>query len=79
MKDSQITFDQIVTMARRLSPLQKVWLIEQLTPDLEAALQASTPPRRRSLRGVLKGCSINTEEIDQARREIWGTFPRENL
>ena len=78
MKDSQVTFEQILNMTRRLSPLEKVWLIEQLTPDLKAALQASAPPRRRSLRGALKGCSISREEIDQARQEMWRTFPRED-
>ncbi len=78
MEEPQITFEQIVNMARRLSPIEKLWLIECLAPDLEAVLQASTPTRRRSLRGVLKGCSISAEEIDQARREMWDTFPRED-
>ena len=77
MEEFQITFKQIVNMARRLLPLEKLWLIECLAPDLEAVLQASAPTRRRSLRGVLKGCSISAKEIDQARREMWGTFPRE--
>ena len=74
MEEHQITFEQILNMARRLSPLEKLWLIEHLAPDLETALQASTPAQRRSLRGVLKGCSISAEEIDQARQEMWGTF-----
>jgi len=78
MEEPKITFEQIVNMARRLSPLEKLWLIECLAPDLEAVLQALTPTRRRSLRGVLKGCSISAEEIDQARREMWGAFPRED-
>ena len=78
MEKPQITFEQIVNMARRLSPLEKLWLIECLAPDLEAVLQDSTPKRRRSLRGMLKGCSISAEEIDQARQEMWSNFPRED-
>jgi len=72
MEESQITFEQIANMARRLSPLEKLWLIERLTPDLEVVLQKSVPTRRRSLRGVLKGCSISADDIDQARKEMWG-------
>jgi hypothetical protein len=69
-----------VSAAQRLSPLEKLRLIERLASDLEAALPSSpTPPRRRSLRGVLKGCSISAEDIDQARQEMWGNFPREDV
>ena len=70
MEEPQITFEQIVNMARRLPPIEKLWLIERLALDLETALQSSTPARRRSLRGVLKGCSISEEDIDQARKEM---------
>lgn len=79
MKDHQVTFEQVANMAQQLSPLEKLWLIERLTPDIETALCASTPPRRRSLRGVLKECSISAEDIDQAREEMWGDFPREDI
>lgn len=58
MEESQITSEQIVDLARRLSPLEKLRLIERVASDLEAALQTPSPPQRRSLRGVLKGCSI---------------------
>jgi len=79
MEESQITFEQIVNMARRLSPLEKLWLIECLAPDLEAVLQDATPKRRRSLRGILKGCSISEKDIDHARREMWSNFPRRDM
>lgn len=79
MKDHQVTFEQVANMAQQLSPLEKLWLIERLTPDIEAALRVSKPPRRRSLRGVLKECSISAEDIDQAREEMWGDFPREDI
>jgi len=78
MEKLQVNFEQVVNIARRLSPIEKLWLIERLAPDLEEVLQSSTPARRRSLRGVLKGCSISADDIDQARREMWGTFPRED-
>ena len=78
----QMTLEQIVNLAQGLSPLEKLRLIERLAPDLEAALQAAPstpPPRRRSLRGVLRGCAIGAEEIAEARQEMWSSFPREDL
>ncbi|MGI8884389.1 MAG: DUF2281 domain-containing protein [Pyrinomonadaceae bacterium] len=34
---------------------------------------------RRSLRGMWKGVDISAEDIDEARREMWGNFPREDF
>jgi hypothetical protein len=79
MEESQVSFEQILNLAQRLPPLEKLRLIEQIASDLETTLQAPTPPRRRSLRGILKGCSISAEDIDQARQEMWGNFPREDF
>ena len=78
MEKLQVNFEQVVNIARRLSPLEKLWFIERPAPDLEEVLQSSAPAWRRSLRGVLRGCSISADDIDQARKEMWGTFPRED-
>jgi hypothetical protein len=78
---SHTTVDEIVELARSLSPLEKLKLIERLAPDLEAALSSATPPTRgrRALRGLLRGCSVGNQEIEEARREMWGAFPREDI
>lgn len=34
---------------------------------------------RKSLRGIWKGFDISSEDIHQARREMWSTFPRTDL
>ncbi|MDQ3181087.1 MAG: DUF2281 domain-containing protein [Acidobacteriota bacterium] len=34
---------------------------------------------RKSLRGLWKGVDISAEDIDEARREMWGNFPREDI
>ena len=41
--------------------------------------QGGSKGPRKSLRGIWKGFDISSEEIDQARREIWGNFPRSDL
>jgi hypothetical protein len=70
------TIDEIITLTRSLSPLEKLKLIEHLTPGLEAAISSSAPAqRRRSLRGLWKNIEITDQDIADARREAWGGFP----
>ena len=78
MQESLVSLETVVEWAQRLTPLQKIQLIERLTPDVEAALQSASPVRRRSLRGVLAGTSASDEDIQEARGDTWGSYPREN-
>ena len=32
---------------------------------------------RKNLEGLWEGVSISSEDIEEARREMWGKFPRE--
>jgi len=62
-------FEQVIGLTRQLSSLEKLRLIENLTRDVEVSLQTQTTQiqttqKRRSLRGLLKGCSISAEEIE---------------
>jgi hypothetical protein len=34
---------------------------------------------RKSLKGLWKGVNITAEDIDEARREMWGNFPRDDF
>ena len=43
MDDHPITLDQVLALARKLTPLEKVHLIEKVIPDLEASLAAADP------------------------------------
>ncbi|HET6387602.1 MAG TPA: hypothetical protein VFJ58_29800 [Armatimonadota bacterium] len=78
---SPASLQQVLELARELSPIEKLRLIETLAPDLETALQRSTEKvaPRRSLRGMFRGCSISSEEIDELRQEMWGSFPPDDL
>ncbi|MDB5292385.1 MAG: hypothetical protein JWL69_3626 [Phycisphaerales bacterium] len=79
---SQTTVDEVIALARRLSPLEKLKLIERLAPDLETALSSpavAAPSPRRSVRGMFRGCTVSSQDIEQARGEIWGSFPRKDF
>jgi hypothetical protein len=83
MSENVIFLDQVTTLALRLSPVDKVRLIERLAPHLERDLIASTRPSAgsRSLYGLCAdlGPAPSAEEIDQARREAWADFPRQDI
>ncbi|MDQ3705686.1 MAG: hypothetical protein M3437_10775 [Chloroflexota bacterium] len=74
-----VTLDEIVQLTRQLSLLDKVRLIEQLAPQIEQELKVVQPAERTPLRGLWKGVDISEEEIAEARREMWGSFPREDI
>ena len=81
MPDSTMFLEEAVSLARQLSPLEKVRLIERIASDLERDVSASPQTPSRSLYGVLAdlGPAPSAEEIDEARREAWANFPREDI
>jgi hypothetical protein len=74
------TADTVLEKLRQLSPRERLRVIAQALPEVERELQEPKPPLR-SLRGLWKGLGfdIGPEEIDEARREAWGSFPREDI
>ena len=77
------TLEEVLDLAKRLPPYQKLRLIEAIVPDLAAPLaeaEEKTKPLR-SLYGLWKdlGVDLSAEDIDAARRDMWGTFPREDV
>ena len=66
-------------LVQQLSPADKVRLIERIVPDIKRELQAAQATPRKSLRGLWRGLDITEEEIAEARQEMWGKFPREDI
>jgi hypothetical protein len=79
MSESVKGFDQAVAIALNLSPLDKVRLVEQVMVTLEQDLAQRLKKPKRSLYGLWSGVSVSTEDIDEARQEMWGKFPREDV
>jgi hypothetical protein len=74
------TADMVLEKLRQLPPRERLRVIAQALPEVERELQEPRPPLR-SLRGLWKGLGfdISVEEIDEARREAWANFPREDI
>lgn len=75
---AEIRFDEVWELVRRLSPREKVRLIERIAPDIEAALTIGSIRESKSLLGLLAdlGPAPTDEEIQSARLEAWSGFPR---
>jgi hypothetical protein len=58
--------------------VDKARLIQQTAPQIEQALVTTRPGPRKSLRGLWRGISITGDDIESARREKWGDFPRDD-
>lgn len=77
-----LPIDELLIQVRQLTPLEKVRLIEEITPQLGEALQEREPSGpSRSLLGICKhlGDAPSAAEIDEARREAWSGFPRDDI
>ena len=87
MEPGNVRLDDVLSLAKRLTPLEKAQLIERIMPDLEASLEAvsvGTSTREHSLRSAYGLCSDlgeapSAEDIDEVRREIFESFPREDV
>jgi hypothetical protein len=74
-----MTLEQVLEAAKQLSLTDKVRLIERVAPQIEREIQAARPTQRKSLRGLWRGLDVTPDEIAEARREMWGNFPREAI
>lgn len=74
-----VTLEDVLQMAKQLSATDKIRLIERIAPEIERDLQISQPGPRESLRGMWQGLDITDEDIAEARREMWGNFPRDDF
>lgn len=80
MSITTVTADTVLNMLRQLPPRERLKVIAQALPEAERDLSEHPPPLK-SLRGLWKDLNfdISAEEIDQARREAWANFPREDI
>ena len=69
--------EKVLKLAKQLPVRDKVRLIERIAPEIERELEPSVP--RKSLRGLWRGLDISEKDIDEARREMWTDFPRQDI
>lgn len=79
--DDAVTLEEVLKLAKQLSLLDKVRLIERVAPEVERDLTTRPGGGSRSLLGLLKdlGPAPSAEEIDAARHEAWASFARDDV
>jgi hypothetical protein len=76
-----VSLEEALDLVKQLSPVDKARLIERMALDIEDALMPAPSTPRQSLWGLCAdlGPAPSAEDIDQARREEWVDFPREDV
>lgn len=77
MTEQPLSYDTVVALALRLSRAERARLIAQIASTLVTDTPADQPVQ--SLRGILSDSPLSADDIDAARREMWGNFPREDI
>jgi len=79
MINQPLSYDAVIDLAMRLTRTERARLIAQIAPTLVE----ETPVRsaKRSSYGILADLNVDlsAEDIDEARRELWTNFPREDI
>jgi hypothetical protein len=73
------TLEQVLPLIKDLPLPDKVQLIEQIAPQTERKLRTARAKPRKSLRGLWRGLDLTEKDIEQARREMWSSFPRGDI
>ncbi len=76
---ADIELEDAFSLASRLSTVDKVRLVERLMHTLETDLVVNAPLKSAYGLWADLNVSVSAEDIDEARREMWGNFPREDI
>ncbi len=74
-----VTLEEALELVKQLSLIDKVRLIEKITPDIKLQLANTTYKPRKSLRGLWRGANISDADIAQVKQQMWADFPREDI
>ena len=72
------SLEAVLAQAQKLSTRDKVRLIEKVMPAIEREVDRTETKPYRSLWGACRdlGPAPSAEDIEEARREAWSSFPR---
>ncbi len=79
---SNSSFEDILAIVQNMPVLDRLKLIERLAATVQQELnqQETKPIPKKSLLGIWSHLPpISEEDIDEARREAWANFPRDDI
>jgi len=77
---SNVTLEQAIKFLRQLPARERLKILVEEIAEVERETPETSAPVD-SLEGLLEayGPAPTAEEIDEARREMWGNFPRDDI
>lgn len=66
-----VTLATVLGLARKLSAIERLKLVEHVLVELEPIVTGKER-KRRSLRSTLQECPLTEEEIRELERKLWG-------
>lgn len=76
---NSVTLEEVLNLAKQLSPLERIRLIEQIIPQLKRDLVVTSSQPRKSLRGIWKEIDITEADIAEVKAKMSSNFPREDI
>jgi hypothetical protein len=75
-----MTLEEVLNLAKQLSVIDKVRLIEQIASEIEQSLEIQSIPRQ-SLWGLCAdlGVAPSNDDIAEVRQAEWANFPRDDV
>jgi hypothetical protein len=75
-----MNLQEVINFAKQLSAVDKLRLIQQITPDIEREL-VNKHEARKSLWGLCAdlGQAPSADDIDESRKEEWANFLPEDI
>ena len=70
-----VTLEEVLNLAKQLSPLDRIRLIEQITSQLKRDFVVVPSQPRKSLRGIWKGIDISEADLAKVKAEMSSNFP----
>lgn len=79
--EQALTLEEVLKLVQKLSPRDKLRLIEHTALEIERDLLPTHSGPRKPSWGLWSdlGLAPSTDEIDEMRREAWAGFPREDI
>jgi|GEM_PF-458501 len=67
------------TATRKLSPVDKAQLIIEIASSMKEVLDSTVSEKPPQFIGIWAGLDLTDADIAEARQEMWGNFPREDI
>jgi len=71
-KPEPIALETVLALAKRLSAVEKLKLVEHLLVELEPIVEGKAPKKRKAPSGTSREQSLREEQVEEIKQKLWG-------